>query len=510
MTPDMCHFLPPLAGEKLSSCNATTHREKRVIASVISLGLGTVALGVSMSNTLQILSLQKEIALVNQALIQLSETTKISTAQLVTIQSDQIQLTAQLQTTQRLLDSLIPIINNQSDAINSLEHRLLLLQVQLQHSFLYQTLNQILNNDLTLAFLAPHDLHTVIYSIIRQGNFTFHSHFGSIPLAHIITRLLIRQQIDFIPVTLYSTSTPFEIGRLVITSFFAVPRSDSPVFLLYKLITTPFLHATETLQLSHVPRYFAIDPSNNTTIEWSESDDTNCDFTLMTTCRDTPPFRVLSNTSCLGQILHGLPLSKCFMITIPPSPFYLRQVHDNLWVTSSPQSLHCVQLKTTNLHTSSHPIAGLNEQLILPPVALVNVTPGSTLACPGFSITGRPIDSYSPSVIIFYNNTASISNSSVLDVHHHITNNYTWTTAELREHEIKNLKRLIEQLTTSSILSFTSPSSLNIILILGFLLITVLLASVIFIHRSHHLHPQNSLRDFRITLPTLPPITNSI
>jgi len=65
-------------------------------------------------------SLRKEITIVPQSLPELSETMQLHTAQLVQIHAGQIQLAEQLDTTQKLLESAIPVLNNHSDAINTL------------------------------------------------------------------------------------------------------------------------------------------------------------------------------------------------------------------------------------------------------------------------------------------------------------------------------------------------------------------------------------------------------
>lgn len=502
MTNNMCHFLPLSAAEKIPNCNVTVQRTKRLIPVIIGLGLGAITLGMSASSAIQVSSLQKEIALVGRSLAELSDTTKIYGAQLVTIQSDQIQLTEQLQMTQRLLDSITPIVDNHSDTINALQNRISFLQIQFQHSFLYQALSQILRNELTLAFLAPSDLHTVVFSIIRQGNLTFNPSLGSLPLAHIITRLLIRQQIDFIPSILYSTPNLSEIGRLVITSFFAVPRSDAPLFLLYKLIIIPFFHENETLQLSQLPRYFAIQPSNNITIEWYDHDDLGCDFRLMTTCRNTPPFRFMSDASCLGQILNGLPLSRCHMAPVPSSPFFLRQLHDNLWITSSLQSLHCVIVRNYDLQSLAHQASSPNEQLILPPVALVNVTPGHTIVCPGFSLTGSALNQNAPSVIILYNNTSFLNNVSVLNVYRHLTRNNSWSTPKLLEHEVKQMIQFAEKRSSMPTFSLPHPMYLSVIsvLLLGCILTCAAITTICYIRRCYS---TRLLQDLRVALPPL-------
>jgi len=218
-----------------------------MIPTIISLGVGAINLGASLFNSLQSSGLRKEIGMVQQSLVKLSETMELHKAQLVKIQAAQIHFVEQLDTTQKFLESTIPVLNNHLEAINTLQTRISLLQIQLQHSFLYQAFTQMLINDLTLTFLVPSDLHKVVYSIIQQWNLTFNQQFGSLPLSQIITRLIVRQQLDFIPNLYYRTSDSSEIGRLVITSFFAVPRPYQITFLVYKLITIPFLYENETL-----------------------------------------------------------------------------------------------------------------------------------------------------------------------------------------------------------------------------------------------------------------------
>ena len=500
MTVHTCHFLPLETAEKIPVCNITLSRTKRLIPAIIALGAGAITLGISISNSIQNSGLQQEIALVHKSLADLSETVQLHRAQLVKIHAGHIQLAEQLDVTQKLLESTIPVLNNHSDAINTLQTQVALLQTQFQHSFLYQALTQILQNDLTLTFLAPLDLHTVVYSVIRQGNLTFNSHYGSLPLAHIITRLLIRQQLDFVPNPHYHTLDPSEIGRLVITSFFAVPRPNQLPFLIYKLITTPFLHENETLQLAQIPRHLAVNPSNNITIEWYEQDDLGCDFTSMTTCRDTPPFRSLIDSTCLGQILGGLPLSQCLTTSVPAAPFFLKQLRDNLWITSSPQPLHCVMIPRTEFPTLSYQTSSLNEQIILPPVALVNVTPGSTIACPGFSLTGHPLQQAVPSVVILYNNSLFLNNISVLDVHRHITSNNTWSKTRFIGRELKQVLQLVNHPLPTSNVSFSHPIYMwsLLMVIMGCILIGATIITVCCILRRH---PKQLLENFRVVLP---------
>jgi hypothetical protein len=443
MTTATCHFLPLSAAESIPSCNVTTKRQKRLITDIVSLGMGVINLGISAANTIQITNLQEQVALVEKALTKFSQNMQIHGAQLAKIQSNQIELAEELQVTQKAFNAMIPILNSHAEAINTFRTGMEQLHIQLQRSFLYQAITQIFHNDLTLNFFSPEDLHKVVYSVIQQGNLTFNSHHGSIPVVQIITKLLVRQQIDFIPRLQYATENPLEIGRLVITNFFAVPQREHTSFLTYKLVAVPFFYKNQTIQLAEIPRYWAINPVNNTTMEWHDPQESGCDLQLMTSCRDTPPIQTMSQETCLDQIIGSLALSSCQTTPVHRLPFFLRQLRDNLWVTSSLESLHCLRIPKTEYVNIRQQTWNMNDQLVLPPVALVNITPGYTIACPGFTLVGHPIISSSPSLVILYNNSLITNNISVVDVYRHLKENTSWFNTKPGEQRMETLMKRI-------------------------------------------------------------------
>ncbi|CAF3812152.1 unnamed protein product, partial [Adineta steineri] len=271
---------------------------------------------------------------------------------------------------------MTPVLNSHSAAINHLKADVEQLQIQLQHSFLYLAITQISRNDLTLAFLSPQDIQKVVYQVIKEGNLTFNAYPGSLPVDQIITKLLVRQQIDFIPSSQYIpddadyVDTQDEIGRLVITSFFAVPRQEQTPFYTYKLVTVPIIQENEAVQLAGIPRYWAINSADNMTIEWHNPEESGCDLRLMPSCRDTPPFHKISENTCLNQILEMLPLSKCETKSVPADKYFLQQLRDNLWITSSHKPIHCVRIPRAQYHNAMERTGSINEEIILPPVAL--------------------------------------------------------------------------------------------------------------------------------------------
>ncbi|CAF2027094.1 unnamed protein product [Rotaria magnacalcarata] len=389
MTTEACHRLPLSDAADIPSCNVTTHRHKRSRSRLISLGAGLISMGLFIVNSIQLLNLREQVEMIENTLSEFSQTIQIHEAKLAKIQSNQIKIAEQLQVTQHAINDIIPVLNSHSQTLDTLKTGIERLHINFQRSFIYLAITQIFLNQLTLNFLSPDDLQKVVYHVIEQGNLTFNAHHGSIPIVEFITKLLVRQQIDFIPSLQYENQNPQEIGRIVITSFFVVPQQEQASFHVYKLLTMPYLHKNQTIQLSHIPRYWAINPTDNTTMEWHDPEESECNLQLMTSCRDTPPLRTISKDSCLGQIIGSLSLSSCHAKYVSHSGVFVRQLTDKIWVASSSESLHCLKIPKIEYRTSNHHTSNVSQQIILPPVALVNVTPGYTILCPGFTLVGR-------------------------------------------------------------------------------------------------------------------------
>ncbi|CAF2152632.1 unnamed protein product [Rotaria magnacalcarata] len=347
MTKYLCQFLPLSAAENIPSCNITTKKGVNASLTIVSVAIGAASLAMSMANSVQIGNLQHQVAVVESALSRFSRNVEIHGAQLSKLTLKHIQLTEELEITQQALDDIIPVLDKHSEAITILKTGFERLQFELRHSFLYLAITQICNNELTLDFLSPEDIHNVVYNVIKVGNLTFNSYPGSLPVVQIITKLLF---------------------------FFAVPRQEQRPYYTYKLLTIPFFHENETIELTRIPRYWAINQVDNTTIEWHHPEESGCDLRLMTSCRDTPPIRTISKDTCLDEIIAKLPLSRCQTTSIPAAKYFLRQLRDNFWITLSPKSLHCVKTPRSDYLSGMQQTWNMNEEIIHPSVSLVNVT----------------------------------------------------------------------------------------------------------------------------------------
>lgn len=426
MTAAACYFLPISAAETIPSCNITSKRYKRFIPGIVSVGSGAWSLSVSKSNQLKLENLQQQMEVLKKALLKYSETIQVDGARLANLDSNQISLTEELRMTQKTFSAMLSTLNSHSRVRNTLEIAMERLYNHFQHSSLYSAINQIFQNDLTLNFLSPEDLNKVVRDVLRQVNVTFHTGYGSVPLLRIITEFLVRQQVDFIPRSRYTTHNSEEIGRLVITNFFAVPTQNQKPFHLYELLAAPFVYNKEIIQLTHIPRYWAINLVDNTTMEWYDSKGFECDLRSMLYCRDTPPIQKLSQKTCLGQIIGRHPLSTCLTTATSSSVSFLRQLGDNLWISSSSEPLHCIRTSKSDNANISEQTFNINEHVNLPHVAVINVTPGHVITCSEFVLTGRPIISNVSLILIFRNNTVFTSNFSIVNVHDHMKENTAW------------------------------------------------------------------------------------
>jgi hypothetical protein len=212
----------------------------------------------------------------------------------------------------------------------------------------------------------------------------------------------------------------------VIINFFAVPEQNQIPFRMYKLLGASFVYGNEVIQLTHIPRYWAINLVNNTTMEWYHSEESEYVLQFMPSCRDTPPLRKLSNNTCLGQIMGRHQLSRCLKTAIPLSVGFLRQLRDNIWISSSLEPLHCIRISKSDYLNDTEQTFNMSEHIKLPPFALINVTPGYVITCPGFILTGRPIISNVSLLLILHNNTIVTNNVSIVNVYRHIKENTVW------------------------------------------------------------------------------------
>ena len=82
-------------------------------------------------------------------------------------------------------------------------------------------------------------------------------------MVDLVTRLLVRQEIWFIPtIQLRASTYGAIIGELVFTSYFAASNYDEKPFFVYEPIPIPFNHAHKRVRLAQMLAYIGIHPDS--------------------------------------------------------------------------------------------------------------------------------------------------------------------------------------------------------------------------------------------------------
>jgi hypothetical protein len=155
--------------------------------------------------------------------------------------------------------------------------------------------------------------------------------------------LLTLQVISFHPSTTYNASNSDEIGRFVITNYFAVPQPDV-FYNVFRLTTIPFFNNGLFIKLARIPMYMAQHVNNNNTIEWNSDEIQSCRFGIVTTCKDIPSIGngVMTNR-CVEQILNNDNLTKCRYEPVPSAHSFRVKLMNSWWAISSESNITCLK-----------------------------------------------------------------------------------------------------------------------------------------------------------------------
>ena len=220
-------------------------RSKRIVPVIVPIGVGLVTGGMSLYNWFQSTSLKEQVRLMQGALQSLGSSAQSLQAQILHLSEGQLKVAHELNHTQLALNKTIALVNEHASILRDhadalriamantvfLSNRLASVVHATETHFIHTSMEDILANRLNLHFVHQKDLPGVVYKVVRSLNISFDDIDNSLPMVEVITRLLVRQQIDFIPSkTPDSTDSTPIIGQLVITSFFAGPYPDQEPF----------------------------------------------------------------------------------------------------------------------------------------------------------------------------------------------------------------------------------------------------------------------------------------
>jgi hypothetical protein len=312
--------------------------------------LGGGALIVGTINSIAITELRSQIVSDANKLRDLQSEVKAYGANLITIRDGTIALGRELKDTQTLLTeqskAIIALENNDAalnQSIAYLAREQQKIRNRLESSLLYQSLMEMYEDRPSLLFLAPSDINFIIAKIFEEAKLNYTTLYAHLPTLEAIRTLLTFQAISFHSSATYNASFPDEIGRFIITSYFALPQPDV-YYNVFRLTTIPFFNNDIFMKLSHIPLYIAQHISNNCTIEWNSDEVHLCRFGTVTVCKDIPSIGngVMTNL-CIEQILNNGNLTTCRYAPVPAAHSFRVKLLDSWWAISSKSNITCLK-----------------------------------------------------------------------------------------------------------------------------------------------------------------------
>jgi hypothetical protein len=254
--------------------------------------------------------------------------------------------------------------------------------------------------------------------------------------------MLVRQTIHFIPYNGLQTSLyGVTIGNLMFTSFFAAISPEQRPFYIYKLVPIPFNHGKVRVKLAQMPAYLGINPETLEFMRWSTQEATECNFQIISTCRNNPARRTDILDSCLYQILTDANLTACQIETYA-DPIFIHRI-GSYWAISTNASAKCYSIKLSEL--DQHKLVD-NKEIILPPTALVTTSNNTSLICDKFFLLATPIEK-GAQITALKNTSQDTIEEEILNLHAIINNDTKWSKLPYIPSNIQAIVDLISETT---------------------------------------------------------------
>jgi hypothetical protein len=410
-------------------------RKKRFLPAILAIGAGMASTALSAINLFQMGSLKSEMRGVKESLRSIHLVTLDNQAQLLHLYEGQYKIAKELADTQRALNKTIDLVNQhsallriQAEALRSTLAEGIFLRSKLDSvtraidtHFIHESMEDILSNQLNLLFIHHTDMPKVVQLVTQAMNLSITEFNISIPMVEVITRLLVRQQIDFAPRTTRATSEKGDlIGKMMFTSYFAAPEQHQSPFSIYELVPIPFNQGKRRMRLAKMPAYLGIEHISQQFIRWSKEEAVTCKFEEMPSCRESPVRRKEFEDDCIYQILTDSVLKDCRTEAFPDKVF-IRRVGQH-WAISKYNRSKCHSVTGDDL--DQHILID-NEEVTLPEVALIKADDEKSLACDRFIIPKAPVKVGTP-INLIINESVNPSNKQLIDLQEALANETHW------------------------------------------------------------------------------------
>jgi len=354
----------------------------------------------------------------------------------------------------------------------------------MESHFIHESIEHILSDKLNLHFVHHQDMPRVIREISSAMNLSFTEYKSTIPMVEVVTRLLVRQQIDFAPMPKsLSNENGVLIGKMIFMSYFAAPAREQEPFSIYELVPIPFNKGQRRVQLAKMPTYLEIEHKSQQFIRWSKEEAATCDFEVMPSCRESPIRRKEYEDDCIYQILTDSILKDCRIESFPDKVF-IRQVGQH-WAISTGNKSKCHAVPTEDF--DEHILMD-NEEVTLPEIALITVHNEKALVCDRFIIPKTPTNVGIP-INLIYNESITPSYKVLIDLQAALENETHWVKLPYITSDMQDVIDFIKNTPKPAILNDfriwrDHPISLTTIAVIG-ALILVIIVLIFFIYNKN-------------------------
>jgi hypothetical protein len=314
LTATYCNVVPLIMAQNIPECaylfNSTGHNRftRQIGEGWIALGVAGSASALAISNRVKISSLETKFDNLAVQVAQSQHTVNVNTVRIGHLHSGVMKIGSELRHTQeslfqveeenRKVNRSIFAINSSigilGTHINNLEHKM-------RNVFLTQAINDIYKGHSTLSMVDPGDMPLLISQIFNDIDEKSRKLFHHMPITQILNNLLIGQHLTFVLPTAYQTNNTNEIGRLIFTNFFGIPRPNSS-YSIYEVKSVPYFIHDSFIRVIELPAFIGQCIEDGTFLEFYAEDTKSCVFSNWTTCKDQPPILKSLVNPCLGKL----------------------------------------------------------------------------------------------------------------------------------------------------------------------------------------------------------------
>lgn len=530
MVADMCYLLPISAFKKIVRCNLTNHvvnfanrasitekqaqlmmRGKRFLTDVVSIGMSSAALAMGTVNMVQTANLKQEVKAMAETVMTLQKQKYTQEAQVLRLTDGVFKIAVELNSTQQAINRTMHLVNHHSDTLRDhdeairrvgdfstfINNKLNAFMHVVEGHFLRTSIEGILKGNLNLQFIHHDDVPKVIEYVVKATNISFDDNNSSVSIIDLITRLLVRQEISFIPtLQLKTAENGAIIGELVFTSYFAASDYDEKPFFVYEPIPIPFNLEQQRVRLAQMPAYIAIRPDTREFVRWSREEADACSFDVMTSCRTTPAIRKDLEDMCIYQVITGKSLASCRVEPYSDLIFVRKVGH--YWVVSTNSTTNC---HAVTYHDSDQHRVVNNHAITLPAIAIVPTKNSMALTCDLFHLPALPTQSQSK-LVLYHNSVITPMNGEVLDFSSYLHNDSDWQKTPYIPSHIQSILKFITSTTHPPEILFWGQFKTHTTLTFNTIVIVILVLVITFLVlyiRCKHSHKSQ----VKITIPSM-------